>query len=52
MLLKISYKIINKQLLVKFKFNKFAILIFMTFGMWKCEYDIFNLPRDYEINGS
>ena len=22
----------------------------MTFGMWKCEYVIFNLPRDHKKN--
>ena len=32
------------------KSNKFTILIFITLGMWKCEYNIFNLPHEYEIN--
>ena len=32
-----------------FKSNKFTTVIFITLEMWKREYNIFNLPRDYEV---
>ena len=36
--------------IVNFEATKFTTLIFMILEMWKGEYNIFNLPHDYEIN--
>ena len=38
---------INKYFLVNFKSNKFITLISITLGMWKCEYNIFNVGTNW-----